>query len=384
MIKKIQIICFLSFLYVMFIGNTYLYLCGEDQNKTQVEEENKSNYLEAMSQTEIGKYFFINMYGEVQKLLCRHVINDASGQIIKLNNNYLASFGWIGDTSSTVDELEKTYLELDKKGISVLYIQARGILSREGKELPIGIQNNDNILLDQYIEEIKSRNISCLDSYDILYKDTCGWEKNFYKTDHHWITESAFYVYANICEILNSDYNFKINEEYYDINSFCKEVYKKTFLGAEGRRVGKYYAGLDDFELIFPDFETDFTFSVPDKGIIRNGSFNNAILDDSQTLGKYGFDRNAYYKYIGGDYPFVKIENHMQKNKKKIMVVKDSFGIPVSSFLSLACEELNIVDVRYNEEQLRSIIEKECPDIVLFCYGGGYISYPGIVSLEKI
>ncbi|MCI9080681.1 MAG: hypothetical protein HFH68_17550 [Lachnospiraceae bacterium] len=127
------------------------------------------------------------MYGEVQKLLCRHVINDASGQIIKLNNNYLASFGWIGDTSSTVDELEKTYLELDKKGISVLYIQARGILSREGKELPIGIQNNDNILLDQYIEEIKSRNISCLDSYDILYKDTCGWEKNFYKTDHHFM-----------------------------------------------------------------------------------------------------------------------------------------------------------------------------------------------------
>lgn len=89
-------------------------------------------------------------------------------------------------------------------------------------------------------------------------------------------------------------------------------------MGAEGRRVGKYYAGLDDFELIFPDFETDFTFSVPDKGIIRNGSFNNAILDDSQTLGKYGFDRNAYYKYIGGDYPFVKIENHMQKNKKRL------------------------------------------------------------------
>lgn len=43
----------------MFIGNTYLYLCGEDQNKTQVEEENKSNYLEAMSQTEIGKYFLL-------------------------------------------------------------------------------------------------------------------------------------------------------------------------------------------------------------------------------------------------------------------------------------------------------------------------------------
>ena len=384
MIKIIQTICFLSFLYVMLIGNTCLYLIDEDQNKIQVEEENKSNYLEAMSQTEIGKYSFINIFGEVQKLLGRHVINDASGQIIKLNNDYLASFGWIGDTSSTIDELEKTYMELQKKGIDVLYIQARGILSREGKELPIGIQNNDNSLLDQFIEEIKLRKIPCLDSYDILNKNTDSWEKNFYKTDHHWITESAFSVYANICEILNSDYNFKINEEYYDINSFSKEVYKNAFLGAEGRRVGKYYAGLDDFELIFPDFETDFTFYVPDKGIIRNGSFNNAILDDSQTLGKYGFDRNAYYKYIGGDYPFVKIENHMQKNSRKIMVVKDSFGIPVSSFLSLACEELSIVDVRYNEESLGSIIQREYPDIVLFCYGGGYISYPGIVSLEKI
>ena len=152
MIKIIQTICFLSFLYVMLIGNTCLYLIDEDQNKIQVEEENKSNYLEAMSQTEIGKYSFINIFGEVQKLLGRHVINDASGQIIKLNNDYLASFGWIGDTSSTIDELEKTYMELQKKGIDVLYIQARGILSREGKDLPIGIQNNDNSLLDQFIE----------------------------------------------------------------------------------------------------------------------------------------------------------------------------------------------------------------------------------------
>ena len=311
MMKKIRIVCFLGFLNIMLLGNTYFYLQSEDLNKIQTEEQEKSNYLEAMSQTELGKFFFINTYGEVQKLLCKHLINDTSGQLVKLSNGYLASFGWIGDTSLTVSELEKTYLELKKKGIDVIYIQARGVLSREGKELPVGIQNNDNLIVDEFVEEIKSRNIPCIDSYDILYKNTNGWEKNFYKTDHHWITEAAFNVYADICKTLNNDYDFKISKEYYDINSFCRDIYKKSFLGAEGRRVGKYYTGLDDFELIFPNFETDFTFTVPDKGIIRNGSFYNAILDDTQILGEYGFDKNAYYKYIGGDYPFAKIENHM-------------------------------------------------------------------------
>lgn len=179
MMKKIRIVCFLGFLNIMLLGNTYFYLQSEDLNKIQTEEQEKSNYLEAMSQTELGKFFFINTYGEVQKLLCKHLINDTSGQLVKLSNGYLASFGWIGDTSLTVSELEKTYLELKKKGIDVIYIQARGVLSREGKELPVGIQNNDNLIVDEFVEEIKSRNIPCIDSYDILYKNTNGWEKNF-------------------------------------------------------------------------------------------------------------------------------------------------------------------------------------------------------------
>ena len=31
-----------------------------------------------------------------------------------------------------------------------------------------------------------------------------------------------------------------------------------SYLGSLGRKVGKYYAGLDDFALIYPKFKTSF------------------------------------------------------------------------------------------------------------------------------
>ncbi len=72
----------------------------------------------------------------------------------------------------------------------------------------------------------------------------------------------------------------------------------------------------------------------------------------------------------------------MQNNGKKIIVVKDSFGISFSSFLSLACEELSIVDVRYSEEPLENTIKHLQPDAVIFCYGPGYLGWTSIVSLN--
>lgn len=381
--KKLLVVCFLGFIYVMFLGNTFVYLRGEDADKLKTEAaDDELTYLNAMNQTKIGKYFFINVNGGVQKLLGRRVIKDASGTLIKLNNGYLTTKSIMKDTSDTAAALEETYASLQEQGIDMLYVQARGVTSKEGKEFPTGMKGYANLTIDTFLKKLQEKNISYIDSYDVLIQNNVSWEQNFFKTDHHWKPEAAFNVYQKTCEILNDKYDFKIDEKYYNTDLLKKEKYEKSFLGAEGRRIGRFYAGLDDFELLYPDFQTEFTLNIPSKGIIREGSFEESILTNKEVLGKYRFDTNAYYTYLGGDYPLVTIKNHMQNNDKKIMVVKDSFGIPYSSFLALACEELNIVDVRYSEEQLGDIIKEMQPDMVIFCYGQGYIGMPKMVSLD--
>lgn len=381
MLKKIEILCFILFIYSMFLGNSYIYFQGETP-EVQTEAENASTYINAMSQTKLGKYSFININGGVLNLLHKHVVQDSNGRIFKMSNGYLCAESIYKETDETVAELENTYLALKEKNISTLFVSARGVVSKVGKELPKGVKEYDNLVTDTFLNQLKEKTIPYIDSYDVLSANVYNWEKNYFKTDHHWTPEAAFQVYQETCEYLNRECNFNIEKKYYSTEFLKRENYPQSFLGAEGRRTGKYYAGLDDFELIYPDYPTNFTLSIPNKKVTRNGNFYDAILDEQQILGEYSFERNSYYKYLGGDYPIVNIINHMQNNGKKIIVVKDSFGISFSSFLSLACEELSIVDVRYSEEPLENTIKHLQPDAVIFCYSPGYLGWTGIVSLN--
>lgn len=385
MYKKLITILFFGFLFLMLIGNSVIYLSESSETEIQTEDLDDSSYLKAMEQTKLGKYFFINMNSIAQNLLDRQIVHDYIGDIIKLENGYLMSSSHAKEVTNTVNELEETKNTLEQKGISMLWIGARVCPSVEGTELPTGTQTyeHDNEVINEYLALLNEHNIPYIDSYDVLSQNNCKWEENFYKTDHHWTTEAAFNVFQETCTVLNEEYDFRINDELFDSDSYEREFYNQSFLGAEGRRVGKYYAGIDDFVLLYPGYDTQFTLEIPSKGITREGSFQEAILNPEQALGKYGFDDNPYYKYLGGDYPLVKIKNHKQGDGKKIMVVKDSYGIPVSSFLSLVSKELSIVDMRYSQERLIDLVNQENPDIVIFCYGPGYLGWTGIVELGE-
>lgn len=385
MYKKLITILFFGFLFFMLIGNSVIYLSGSSETEIQTEDLDDSSYLKAMEQTKLGKYFFINMNGIAQNMLNRQVIHDSAGAIVKLNNGHLMSASQTKDVTATVNELEKTKIALEQKDIPMLWIGARVCPSVSGTELPTGSEGYeyDNEVINTYLAMLNERSIPYIDTYDVLSQNDCKWEENFYKTDHHWTTEAAFRVFQETCTVLNEEYNMGINDELFNRDSYEIESYPQSFLGSEGRRVGKYYAGLDDFELLYPGYDTEFTLEIPDKAITREGTFQEAVLNPEQDLGKYGFDDNPYYKYLGGDYPLVKITNHKQENSKKIMIVKDSFGIPVSSFLSLVSKEISIVDIRYSQERLIDFIDRENPDIVIFCYGPGYLGWPGIVELGE-
>lgn len=65
-----------------------------------------------------------------------------------------------------------------------------------------------------------------------------------------------------------------------------------------------------------------------------------------------------YDKYIEGDY-----------NDKKVLIVKDSFGLPVSAFMSTTCKNLTIYDPRCShDESLTQFIQNGDFDLVIFVY----------------
>ena len=143
-----------------------------------------------------------------------------------------------------------------------------------------------------------------------------------------------------------------------------------------GRRVGKIYGGTDDFTLITPKFDTDYTL-IQIEGESRKetrGSFEEAILEK-----KYIDDpdiRTNRYAVYHGDYQELRFLNHNAENDKKILIIKDSFGIPIYSFLSLGIQEVRAIDMRLFTQDVAEYAAEYDPDLVVLMYNADSFTSP--------
>ncbi len=325
-------------------------------------------------------YPFVNVNGLYQNLMQRNYMYDADSE----NDTIKTTRGQLASVSSSVSkkkmkasvaELAETRDRLSAQGIPLLYVQAPGKLgfSEEGP-MP-GLENNTYEKLNRFLAE--------LDKADIEYVDTREWMSEtgpdgFYDTDHHWTVETCFDIASRLGNLLNSEYGFNINEEALDASNYDFDTHKDAFLGAEGRRTGRYYAGLDDFTVITPAFDTDFHVEIESKETghsERDGSFEETIMDSTKDTVHYSFDDSAYYAYWGGDYGRAEAINNKIDDDSSIVVIKDSYGIPVTAFLTNMFHKVNVIDIRYYEsdKKLRDVIAEADPDMVMFIYGSGYL-----------
>jgi len=64
------------------------------------------------------------------------------------------------------------------------------------------------------------------------------------------------------------------------------------------------------------------------------------------------------------------IFNNNLVNNGKVIMIKDSFGIPVYSFLSLGIHELRAIDLRLFDDSVAKYAKENKPDVVILMYNG--------------
>ena len=68
------------------------------------------------------------------------------------------------------------------------------------------------------------------------------------------------------------------------------------------------------------------------------------------------------------------VDNKKLKEGASVFIIKDSFGIPVSCFMTGAYKSMDVLDVRYYKgTSVQDEIRKANPDVVLYLYGTGYL-----------
>jgi len=221
--------------------------------------------------------------------------------------------------------------------------------------------------------------VAGVDTYD-LRDDfwTSGKTQNelFFDTDHHWTIEGAFMTTGLIADFLNENYDMGIPEDLYTEENFNFDTYEDYFLGSMGRRVGKIYGGVDDFTLITPKFDTDIRLEqIEGMGYAEfEGTFEEAVLE-MEYITDPDIKTNRYAVYHG-DYQELRFTNNLAENDSKILIIKDSFGIPVYSFLSLGVHEVRAIDMRLFEKNVAQYAAEYDPDLVIVMYNADSFVYP--------
>lgn len=346
------------------------------KNLSDMKQNTEAEYKETFASVEQdfqenmrGRRSMINVYGLYQRAIDHMIINDFEyvaddyGIIHMINDKEEES------VDHFVGEMEKLQQCADKRQIPLVYVQApnREIVN---KGSVIEKFNTDDNVTDQIVSQLNKKGISILDLRTKLQntKDSgIRLEDLYLHTDRHMQTDAEIWMGNQVARYLQDNLSIMIaNKEYLsDMNLYDKKTY--PMLGNYGRAVGKYFVGLDEFDIYYPKFDTDLEFSLPGREECnRQGEFEQVVLTGYQ---KVPYDEDTYWVTNFGAFtePYYKYTNNKQA-ETKLLIISDSIPYRAFSYLLLTVHEIDILDSRYFDgtDYLSMALEEDYDAIIVW------------------
>ena len=303
-----------------------------------------------------GKTSFININGAISRILGQPMIND----VVKLDNGYLLTTMDYMDNKllqKYADSTAKLRTYLENRGTKLLFAVTPYTLSKYDPQLPEGVEDYGNDNMDRFLKMLQEAGIDTIDFREEMYEDGIDQYDMMYRTDHHWTTEAGLYAYGILKDYIVEKTGCKVDERISNIQNYTITTYEKWHLGSRGQRTGIYYAGIDDFDLIIPDFETSLQNVNGDVGTMQELMINMEPLES-----KDYFSRNTYDSVMRGSLGY--FTNLNCENDVRILMINDSMGNVVNPYLAMSFRQIDYVR---NTEAVQYVtpeyIENYDPDI---------------------
>lgn len=300
------------------------------------------------------KAYFVDFNGLVSRIMGQRTLNET----VLLENGHLIEpeaqlpGEYIGQNVEKLEEFERY---ADSIGCELLYISvpAKNLLHEE--TLPAGVtdyalENANNFWT--YLDETE---IKYIDVRDILEQQEEPALNYYYFSDHHWKASFGLEMASYLADYLNANMQISCDADMLESSHFETIMYDSWHLGSHGRRVGRFFGpGADDFELIYPLYETSFL----DYTTGQEGNFREVVL------GARGLDERNYYWGFVYDAVYGKmmnrhIDNLSNDEGPRVYVVSDSMGNVVFPYLALVCDEVYWGNM--DEETVRNF----APDVII-------------------
>ncbi len=218
--------------------------------------------------------------------------------------------------------------------------------------------DNINTILNNYSADIKPVNI-----YDTMkeHKD----EYIYFNTDHHWTALGAYYGYTQFAKAAGFEPISLSDTKQGSLENFSGSLINATSGNADLQK----------------NLDTVYYYEMPGE---QECEITTDDGDKYQASLLYPFEilpENSYSVFIWGDNPYMTIKTDV-KNGKKIMVVKESYGNAFVPYLAANYEEIYVVDFRYYQSGLESLIKSQGIQDVLFI--NGIMSANNATQVQKL
>lgn len=324
-----------------------------------------------------AKYPFIEAYGYIQKLLDKHEINDF--EVVKDNQGYLY-YTYFTNGANNVNTIIQRMVRLknavSQTGAKVMYVMTPDKYIEGQTQFETGIPYNyANETADSFLSALEKNGVDTMDFRQLMKEDGLYKLSSFYRTDHHWKVQTAFWAFTKLVDVLQKKYGLDFPDKavYTSLDSYNQITYKDSYIGSMGQKEGILYSGTEDFTLIYPKFDTSFNFYAQSGTDQLNlqGRFEQAILFTSMIAGKhdiYDAHYDKYFTYMDGNPGFVEITNNNQPNGPKVLFIKDSLIVPTASFFSIGCSKVYMVDPRYYSGSIEKLLSQYKFDYVFVSF----------------
>ncbi len=312
----------------------------------------------------LGKYDFVDLNGLYMRATGRRTDNG----VMKLKNGMLTEENTPQcDVESISDGINALAQYTQESGASFMYIQLPYKLDSESTLVIEGKKDYSNENADKLIASL-NESVDVVDLRPLLSGSAESVEENFFRTDHHWNYYGAFRGFSEILRQLDERFpDSGIDLSCGNIENWESHTVKSWLLGSRGRRTGRFFAGLDDMTYYTPKFETHMSCEIFDTGEYYEGDFTQANIRTEKISGNRDlYGKNAYCMYMGEDYGYVMQRNPNAAGNLKILLIKESFSLPLQAYLSTAFQYIDSVDPRYLENiTVKNYIDSVKPDLVI-------------------
>lgn len=288
-----------------------------------------------------SEYPYIEMKGELKDYGNVIAVGDTAYELYSYSSS-------VGDKYAAAVNSAAEALDGQVRVISVMIPLSSGItLPNElYGEIPSSSQKNALKKLAEKMNE----HVMVVNPYENLMRHRD--EYIYFRTDHHWTADGAYYAYEALCETSGMEPVSRDAREHVDFEGFVGSFYKDTgenpALKENPDTVRAYYPVSQNTSLTYTTTEGRSN----DWKVVWN-------VNDYGTSMKYS-------TFIAGDNPYTVIKNEDLDDGPRCVVVKESFGNALIPFLVDHYSRIYVIDYRYWKGDLTAFAADKGADDLIF------------------